>query len=36
MNTGASSAENSGNAGGADGLYRPKASLGKLFQLDTA
>lgn len=24
------------NAGGADGLYRPKGSLGKLYQLDTA
>jgi hypothetical protein len=27
---------NTGGAGGADGLYRPKASIGKLYQLDTA
>ena len=34
--TGGSSPGDTGFAGGADGLFRPTASIGKLFQLDTA
>ena len=36
VNSGASSAANSGSTGSGDGLFRAAGSIGKLFQLDTA